>query len=143
MDGESRPFEAPRGGISHGGPRGSGPRTRRPRTLPRVAFSWGTGKSESITAKEVALAIAVDRKAEIIKEFATADGDTGSAEVQIALLTEHINNLTEHLKVHRKDFTSRRGLLMKVGTRSKLLRYLRRRSPDRYQHVVGRLGLRR
>jgi small subunit ribosomal protein S15 len=89
------------------------------------------------------MAIAADRKAEIIKEFATEEGDNGSPEVQVALLTEHIRNLTEHLKVHRKDFTSRRGLLMMVGTRSKLLKYLRRRTPERYQALVQRLGLRR
>ena len=89
------------------------------------------------------MAIAAERKAEIIKDFATQDGDTGSQEVQIALLTEHIHNLTEHLKVHKKDFTSRRGLLMMVGTRRKLLRYLRAKTPERYQSVVQRLGLRR
>ncbi|MEM6929525.1 MAG: 30S ribosomal protein S15 [Myxococcota bacterium] len=89
------------------------------------------------------MAIAADRKSEIIKEFAQADGDTGSPEVQIALLTEDIRSLTEHLKVHRKDFTSRRGLLMKVGRRTKLLRYLRDRAPQRYATVISRLGLRR
>ncbi len=89
------------------------------------------------------MAIALERKAEIVKEYANAQGDTGSPEVQVALLTEHITNLTEHLKVHKKDFTSRRGLLMKVGARSKLLRYLRQRSPERYQALVSRLGLRK
>lgn len=89
------------------------------------------------------MAIASERKAEVIREYAQADGDTGSAEVQIAVLTEHIQNLTEHLKVHRKDFTSRRGLLMMVGRRNKLLRYLRHKSPQRYQTILQRLGLRR
>ena len=89
------------------------------------------------------MAIAADRKAEIIKEFALEEGDNGSPEVQIALLTEDIHNLTEHLKVHRKDFTSRRGLLVMVGRRSKLLRYLRRKNPDRYTAVIQKLGLRR
>jgi small subunit ribosomal protein S15 len=89
------------------------------------------------------MAIAAARKAEIIEEYACEDGDTGSPEVQVALLTEHISNLTEHLKVHRKDFTSRRGLLMMVGTRSKLLKYLRRKDPARYQSLIQRLGLRR
>ena len=89
------------------------------------------------------MAIAAERKKEIVKEFALAAGDTGSPEVQIALLSEHIRNLTEHLKIHRKDFTSRRGLLMMVGTRSKLLKYLRRRDPSRYQAIIERLGLRR
>ena len=88
------------------------------------------------------MAIAADRKAEIIKDFATKDGDNGSPEVQVALLTEHIRNLTEHLKQHKKDFTTRRGLLMMVGTRRKLLKYLRKHTPDRYQDVVKRLGLR-
>ncbi|MEC8510890.1 MAG: 30S ribosomal protein S15 [Planctomycetota bacterium] len=83
------------------------------------------------------------RKAEIIQEFAREEGDTGSPEVQIALLTDDIKSLTEHLKVHRKDFTSRRGLLMKVGRRTKLLRYLRSRSPERYANLIARLGLRR
>ena len=89
------------------------------------------------------MAIEAARKQEIIKEYATAEGDTGSPEVQVAVLTEHIRNLTEHLKVHKKDFTSRRGLLMMVGQRSKLLRYLRRKSPKRYSDLVQRLGLRR
>jgi small subunit ribosomal protein S15 len=89
------------------------------------------------------MAIAAERKKEIVREFARDAGDTGSPEVQIALLSEHVKNLTEHLRTHRKDFTSRRGLLMMVGTRSKLLRYLRSRNPDRYQAVVERLGLRR
>jgi len=89
------------------------------------------------------MAILSARKAEIIKEFAREEGDTGSPEVQIALLTDDIKSLTEHLKVHRKDFTSRRGLLVKVGRRTKLLRYLRSRSPERYANLIARLGLRR
>ncbi len=89
------------------------------------------------------MAIAADRKKELVKEYATKDGDTGSPEVQVAILTEHIKNLTEHLKVHKKDYTSRRGLLMMVGQRSKLLRYLRSCDVSRYQTLVQRLGLRR
>ena len=89
------------------------------------------------------MAIEATRKAELIKEFATKDGDTGSPDVQVALLTEHIKNLTEHLKVNKKDFASRRGLLTMVGTRSKLLKYLRGKSPDRYQGLIQKLGLRR
>lgn len=89
------------------------------------------------------MAITATRKAELVKEFALKPGDTGSPEVQIALLSEEIHNLTEHLKVHKKDYTSRRGLLLMVGSRSKLLKYLRNRTPDRYQAVVQRLGLRR
>lgn len=89
------------------------------------------------------MAITAVRKAEIIKEYAVQEGDTGSPEVQIALLTEHIRNLTDHLKIHKKDFTSRRGLLVMVGTRSKLLKYLRRKNRERYLKLIGSLGLRR
>jgi small subunit ribosomal protein S15 len=89
------------------------------------------------------MAITADRKKELIREFAQRQGDTGSPEVQIAVLTEHIRNLTELLKVHRKDFASRRGLLMMVGQRRKLLRYLRRRENQRYHAIIQRLGLRR
>jgi len=89
------------------------------------------------------MAIAAERKVEIVKEFANEAGDTGSPEVQVALLTEHIKNLTEHLKTHRKDYASRRGLLKMVGKRSKLLRYIRTRDAERYQSLIQRLGLRR
>ena len=89
------------------------------------------------------MAITAERKKELIQEYATQAGDTGSPEVQVAILTEHIKNLTEHLKVHRKDYASRRGLLMMVGQRSRLLRYVRRRNTQRYQTLVQRLGLRR
>lgn len=89
------------------------------------------------------MAIEAARKAEIIREYATKEGDTGSPEVQVALLSEHITNLTAHLKEHRKDFISRRGLLMMVGTRSKLLGYLRKHDTVRYHKLLGRLGLRR
>ncbi len=89
------------------------------------------------------MAIQAERKKEIIKEYATQEGDTGSPEVQVAILTEHIKNLTEHLKVHRKDFGSRRGLLMMVGQRGKLMRYIRNCDVERYTSLVKRLGLRR
>ena len=89
------------------------------------------------------MAMTTDRKAEIIRDFGHADSDNGSPEVQIALLTEDIKNLTSHLQTHKKDFTSRRGLLMKVGRRTKLLRYLRTKHPERYQTIISRLGLRR
>jgi small subunit ribosomal protein S15 len=89
------------------------------------------------------MAVTAQRKLEIVAEYATKKGDTGSPEVQVALLSENIKNLTEHLKLHRKDYTSRRGLLMMVGQRSKLLRYLRQTSPDRYRELIARLGLRR
>ena len=83
------------------------------------------------------------RKAEIIKEHALKDGDTGSAEVQVALLSERINLLTEHLKVHKKDHHSRRGLLLLVSQRRGLLDYTKRRNEERYQKLIQRLGLRR
>ncbi len=89
------------------------------------------------------MSITAERKQEIIREFAIHEGDTGSPEVQIAILTERINNLSEHLKTHRKDFHSRRGLLMMVGQRRRLLDYLRRTDEQRYRRLVERLGLRR
>jgi small subunit ribosomal protein S15 len=89
------------------------------------------------------MSITKEKKQEIITEYRRSDLDTGSAEVQIALLSERIGNLTEHFKSHKKDHHSRRGLLKLVGKRRKLLDYLRDNAPDRYQAVVGRLGLRR
>ncbi len=79
----------------------------------------------------------------IVAEYRTHEGDSGSPEVQIALLTHDIKKLTEHMKVHRKDFHSRRGLLLKVSRRSKLLRYLNRVEHDRYIAITDKLGLRR
>ncbi|MDY6012930.1 30S ribosomal protein S15 [Clostridium sp.] len=83
------------------------------------------------------------RKQEIIKEFGRSEHDTGSAEVQVALLSERINELTEHLKVHKKDHHSRRGLLMMVGQRRGLLNYLAKQDIERYRAIVKKLGLRR
>jgi small subunit ribosomal protein S15 len=82
-------------------------------------------------------------KKKIIDDFRTHDGDTGSPEVQVALLTKKINELTEHLKVHRKDHASRRGLLKMVGTRSALLKYVSKTDVARYREIVSRLGLRK
>lgn len=82
-------------------------------------------------------------KNEIIEEYRTHEGDTGSPEVQVALLSERIRHLTEHLKSHRKDHASRRGLLMLVGQRSRLLRYLAQNDVGRYRNLIQRLGLRR
>ena len=82
-------------------------------------------------------------KTKIIDDFETHEGDTGSPEVQIALLTKRINDLTEHLKTHRKDHASRRGLLKMVGTRSSLLKYVNQKDAKRYQDVINRLGLRK
>lgn len=82
-------------------------------------------------------------KKEIIGDFEKHESDTGSPEVQIALLTKRINELTEHLKVHRKDHASRRGLLKMVGTRSALLKYISKKDINRYREIISRLGLRK
>ena len=84
-----------------------------------------------------------ERKQELIKEFAVKKDDTGSPEVQVAILSERITNLTEHLKTHKKDFHSRRGLLMMVGQRRRLLDYVKSKQVTRYEDLVKRLGLRR
>ena len=89
------------------------------------------------------MSIAQERKVSLIKDYATHEGDTGSPEVQVAILSERIANLTEHLKAHQKDFASRRGLLMMVGQRRRLLDYLRKTNESRYQTLIERLGLRR
>jgi len=89
------------------------------------------------------MALTVERRREIVGKFARREGDTGSAEVQIALLTERIQQLTEHLKTHLKDHSSRRGLLKMVGKRSALLKYLTRTDRERYQNIIARLGLRK
>ncbi|GAA4142426.1 30S ribosomal protein S15 [Actinomadura keratinilytica] len=82
-------------------------------------------------------------KQKIIAEFATTEGDTGSPEVQVALLTRRINDLTEHLKEHKHDHHSRRGLLLLVGQRRRLLKYLQNKDINRYRRLIERLGLRR
>jgi small subunit ribosomal protein S15 len=84
-----------------------------------------------------------EQKGKIIDDFEVHDDDTGSPEVQIALLTERINELTEHLKTHKKDHASRRGLLKMVGTRSALLKYVNNQDPARYRRIITRLGLRK
>lgn len=89
------------------------------------------------------MALVKERKTEIVGEYKKHDSDTGSPEVQIALLTARINQLTEHLKEHKKDHHSRRGLLMMVGSRRRLLNYLSNKDITRYREVVARLGLRR
>lgn len=87
--------------------------------------------------------LATSRKKELVQEYRRHESDTGSAEVQIALLTERITQLTEHLKSHKKDHGSRRGLLKMVGKRSALLKYLSREDLERYQSTIKRLGLRK
>jgi len=89
------------------------------------------------------MSITPERKAEVVKEFATHEGDTGSPEVQVAILSERIRNLTEHLKEHKKDFHSRRGLLIMVGQRRRMLDYLKKVNKARYEALIARLGLRK
>ncbi len=89
------------------------------------------------------MSITSERRTALVSDYATAPSDTGSPEVQVAILSERISNLTEHLKTHAKDFHSRRGLLMLVGRRRRLLDYLRAKDRGRYESLIGRLGLRR
>ena len=89
------------------------------------------------------MSITLARKQELVKDYARTDGDTGSPEVQIAILSERIRNLTDHLATHSKDFHSRRGLLVMVGQRRRQLDYLKRKDQSRYEDVIERLGLRR
>jgi small subunit ribosomal protein S15 len=89
------------------------------------------------------MSITTERKQEVIKQYATKEGDTGSPEVQIAILSERISKLTEHMELHKKDFHSRRGLLMLVNNRRRLLDYLKGKDAKRYESVIKSLGLRR
>jgi small subunit ribosomal protein S15 len=91
-------------------------------------------------AKKLAV---VENKEEVMREYATHDGDTGSPEVQVAVLTSRIRHLTEHMREHKHDFHSRRGLLQMVGQRRRLLKYLQKKDIERYRSLIGRLGLRR
>jgi small subunit ribosomal protein S15 len=89
------------------------------------------------------MSITAERKQSLIEEYATKSGDTGSPEVQVAILTERIKNLTEHMQAHKKDFHSRRGLLVMVGQRRRLLDYVKKKDHGRYEGLIQRLGLRR
>ncbi|MDK8625239.1 small subunit ribosomal protein S15 [Corynebacterium appendicis CIP 107643] len=89
------------------------------------------------------MALSTEKKTEVLKEYGLHETDTGSPEAQVALLTERINNLTEHLKDHKHDHHSRRGLLLLVGRRRGLLKYLRENNVERYRELIARLGLRR
>lgn len=89
------------------------------------------------------MSLTVEQKKEVVTSYGLHDKDTGSAEIQVALLTNRIGQLTEHLKVHKKDHASRRGLLKMVGARSGMLKYLTRTDRDRYQKLIERLGLRK
>lgn len=101
------------------------------------------GVSKIQNRKDYPMSLTVERKAELIKEYATANGDTGSPEVQVALLTERINTLTDHFKTHKKDNHSRRGLLKMVSSRRSLLDYLKKKDEARYTKLIGALGIRR
>jgi small subunit ribosomal protein S15 len=118
--------------------------------LPLIRFLkqlwWNKPDQAGVLAAEVvrtAMAITKDRKTTIIDEYRREATDTGSPEVQVALLTARITELTEHLRTHKKDHASRRGLLMMVSKRSSLLNYLRDRDRNRYLSLIGRLGLRK
>ncbi|MGM0575866.1 MAG: 30S ribosomal protein S15 [Myxococcota bacterium] len=89
------------------------------------------------------MALMPEQTAEIIEQHKRSDGDSGSAEVQIALLTERIRRLTEHLKVHKHDYSTRRGLLKRVGQRRRMLNYLKSEDIDRYRSLIGQLGIKR
>jgi small subunit ribosomal protein S15 len=89
------------------------------------------------------MTITKERKQELIQEFKREEGDSGSPEVQIAVLTTRINNLTEHMREHKKDYATRRGLLAMVSRRRRLLDYLRKVDPQRYLDIIGRLGIRK
>ncbi|WP_081871165.1 30S ribosomal protein S15 [Nitratireductor basaltis] len=102
---------------------------------------WATTNSSH--QKGNTMSITAERKQELLKEYATAEGDTGSPEVQVAILTERIVNLTEHFKDHKKDNHSRRGLLKLVSQRRRLLDYVKNKDEQRYRTLIERLGLRR
>ena len=89
------------------------------------------------------MSITPEKKQEVIKEFAKSSGDTGSADVQVAILTNRISQLTEHMKEHKKDYHSRRGLIMMVGKRRRLLDYIKKKDEARYQDLIKKLGIRR
>ncbi len=108
------------------------------RRLPRARAIFAP-----LTFAAALMTITQEKKQELIGRFGRSENDTGSAEVQVAILTERINGLTEHLREHKKDHHSRRGLLMLVGQRRRLLRYLESSDLDRYRQVVADLGLRR
>src|SRR6266576_2164478 len=106
----------------------------------RMAFF---GRCASSIVEGNPMSITAERKQTLIGEYAVKPGDTGWPEVQVAILSERIRNLTDHLATHRKDFHSRRGLLVMVGLRRRLLDYLKRADTNRYEGLIGRLGLRR
>lgn len=108
----------------------------------KTAF-WGGWIIFLLTQKVKIMSITKEKKEEIIKQYALKDGDTGSVEVQVAVLTERIKNLTEHFKSHKKDVSSRRGLLILVARRKRLLVYLKRTSEERYKKLIASLNLKK
>lgn len=120
-----------------------------------ISFGKSPGKTRLSSANEdgirpvppqnigFQMTITKDRKQEVIQGYKQSDEDTGSPEVQVAILTTRINNLTEHLRTHKKDYASRRGLLAMVSRRRRLLDYMRRVDPQRYLDIIGRLGIRK
>jgi small subunit ribosomal protein S15 len=104
-------------------------------------LSWAARRL--VSQEPCPMSITVEAKSKILNDFKIHEKDTGSPEVQIALLTQRITELTEHLKTHKKDHSSRRGLLKMVGKRNSLLKYLTREDRTRYQQIIGRLGLRK
>lgn len=112
--------------------------------LPRLGFVDRAHHSDGAYGKKRSIImITKEKKTEIINEYATKEGDTGSPEVQVAILTTRINELNEHLQSHKKDFHSRRGLLKMVGKRRNLLNYLKEKDIERYRSLIKRLGLRK
>jgi small subunit ribosomal protein S15 len=117
------------------------------RARPLTGLCWTTSRLKASRfrkfRKESTMSITAPRKQELMTEYATAKGDTGSPEVQVAILSERIKNLTEHFKDHKKDNHSRRGLLKLVSQRRRLLDYLKGKDEGRYQTLIDKLGLRR
>jgi small subunit ribosomal protein S15 len=115
----------------------------RPTVLDDIPARAGGERAQPERWKGIPMSITPARKEELIREYATKEGDTGSPEVQVAILTERITNLTEHFKGHKKDNHSRRGLLKMVSQRRKLLDYVKGRDEPRYRSLIERLGIRR
>jgi small subunit ribosomal protein S15 len=113
------------------------------RSWPKLNDISASGVSFSSLRKDRKMSITAERKTALIKEYATVEGDTGSPEIQVAILTERINNLTGHFKDHKKDNHSRRGLLTMVSTRRSLLDYLKKKDEARYSKIIAALGIRR
>nr|WP_280940490.1 30S ribosomal protein S15 [Aurantimonas sp. 22II-16-19i] len=126
-------------------PRQRSPASQAGAFMARAGRHPGKGRHDPTKSKRkgIAMSITAERKAALLTDYATKEGDTGSPEVQVAILTERINNLTEHFKSHKKDNHSRRGLLKMVSQRRRLLDYLKSREEARYQTLIERLGLRR